>query len=103
MNNAEFRQWVEPVKDSKNKYKCNACNKVVVCGKSELQKHARSNLHQNNINKIKGNQKLDSLFKPSVSQKAIEHEIKVKQLELAISCCVAEHNTAFKNVGHLVK
>lgn len=100
----KFKHWVVPVSGNKNLCKCTACKKTIVCGKSELLKHSKSLTHQKNIKLIKSTSKIDTLFHNATSQKLkqINFEQSVKKAEILISSYIAEHNTAFANVEHLV-
>lgn len=44
-----FKTWLRPIYDNKNKCKCIACDTILVCGKSELDKHASSKKHQKKV------------------------------------------------------
>lgn len=44
-----FKNWLRPIYDNKNKCKCIACDSILVCGKSELDKHASSKKHQKKV------------------------------------------------------
>ena len=41
-----FKEWLRPIKDNEFKCRCDACNKDLLCGKSELKKHGDSKMHQ---------------------------------------------------------
>lgn len=45
--------FLEPVKDDVFKSKCKACGKILNCGKSDLNKHANTKMHNKNLLKTK--------------------------------------------------
>lgn len=104
LENRDFKEWVLPIKESKNKCKCKACNKILVCGKTELQRHAASAKHKERMKNINTSQKLNILFQRSTDEKVklIEHKKQVANAEIVLSSYIAEHNTALSNIEHLV-
>jgi hypothetical protein len=101
----EFKGWLKPVPTDKYKLKCDCCNKIITCGKTQLKRHAESKIHLQNAKKLKQNQKLDEFIKSNESErrKAIEHQRNVQSLELGIATYFVEHNIALQNVDHFVE
>ncbi|KAM0728860.1 hypothetical protein ACS0PU_004214 [Formica fusca] len=44
-----FKDWLTPYENNE-KALCTACNKVLLCGKSDLIRHSKRKLHVTNIN-----------------------------------------------------
>lgn len=48
----EFKRWLKPVEGDEYSYQCTACNCVLTCGKSELQKHSKGIKHLKKVKLI---------------------------------------------------
>lgn len=98
----EFKGWLVAHSDNRKAF-CSACKKVLVCGKSELLKHATRKHHIANINKICDDN-------PSTSPLTVDHDNnmemdninKVKAAEIKLTAFFAEHNIALHLVDHMV-
>ena len=68
-----FKGWLSIVPSDKSKAFCKACNKELNAGKSDLLKHAKTELHIRNVNKKKNMQSLSSFgFSSSIKQETID-------------------------------
>lgn len=110
LKDPQFKGWLEAVPSDNTKAKCYCCNAVLSCGKSDLQKHAKTEKHVNNVKRIKGYRPIDLAFQLASSSpdeaaaKAKQsHENKVKACELRLAAYVAEHNVAFNTSNDLIK
>ncbi|KYN09295.1 hypothetical protein ALC57_18591 [Trachymyrmex cornetzi] len=72
---------------------CSACNKVLLCGKSDLIKHSKTKSHIKNMT--------NRNITPSASLHK-DHVKKVKTAEIQIAVFYAEHNIAFQIVDHMI-
>jgi len=102
-NRKLFRQeWLSEVPNDNTKYKCKACNVILSCGKSELEKHNEGKKHQANVKGLKGTYELNTLFSGS-PKNSLEYKSKnqAKIAEIKISAFFAEHNIAFHLIDHL--
>jgi len=79
----KFKHWLAPVKENKNLCKCICCNKSLTCGKTELQKHEKSLIHQKNSKLTKSTQKLNVLFGKAIKEKTeqMKKEKRIKTLK----------------------
>lgn len=97
-----FKNWLAEVLNDQTKAKCKACNTLMSCGKSELEKHNEGKKHQHNIKSLKGTSKLITLFSDSPQNSQISNTKNQSKLaEIKISAFFAEHNIAFHLIDHL--
>lgn len=98
----KFKNWLAEVPNDQTKAKCKACNIIVACGKSELEKHNKGKKHKHNIQSLKGTFKLDTLFSGSPQNSQVtKTKNQSKLAEIKISAFFAEHNIAFHLIDHL--
>ena len=91
---------MQAVESDNTKARCKACNVIVTCGKSELEKHASRVKHIKNVKSVQSNRTVVACFSKK-SDKSI-HIDKVKTAEIRLATFFAEHNVAFSTVDHLV-
>lgn len=96
-----FKDWLTP-HENNEKALCTACNKVLLCGKSDLIKHSKTKLHVKNINESRNVASSALLPKLNCNIKNEDHVKKVKTAEIKLATFYAEHNIAFQTVDHLV-
>lgn len=88
-----FKGWLQSVDNNKKAF-CTACNKVLVCGKSELIRHSRTQLHIKNTSRSCDISPSVLLTKVDNNSDA-DHVNKVKTAEIKLAAFYAEHNIAF--------
>lgn len=95
-----FKHWLIP-HDNNKKALCTACNKVLACSKTDLNKHSKTKTH---VNKIKSRNVIPSALQPKLkcSNNYMDHVNKVKTAEIKLAAFFAEHNIAFQIVDHMV-
>lgn len=98
LDDPEFKGWLAPLPDNPQKCKCMPCNVVILCGRSELQKHASGKKHSENVKSVKNCCNVATFFKPVPSK----IDIDVKKAEIKMSSFFAEHNVAFHTADHLI-
>ncbi|KZC14945.1 hypothetical protein WN55_08220 [Dufourea novaeangliae] len=99
LKNNIFKDWLKS--DNNKKAFCTACNKVLACGKSELIRHSRTQLHIKNTSK--SCDITPSVLLPKVdSNSDLDHVNKVKTAEIKLAAFYAEHNIAFQTINHMV-
>ncbi|XP_024872448.1 uncharacterized protein LOC112455009 [Temnothorax curvispinosus] len=96
-----FKEWLMPHEDNK-KALCTACDKVILCGKSDLIRHSKTKLHVTNISKSRNVTPSALLPKLKCNIKDADHVKKVKTADIEIAAFYAEHNIAFRTVNHMV-
>ncbi|KYN14691.1 hypothetical protein ALC57_13105 [Trachymyrmex cornetzi] len=87
-----FKDWLMP-HENNEKALCSVCNKVLLCGKSDLIKHSKTKLHVKNMT--------NRNVTPSASSHK-DHVKKLKTAEIQIAAFYAEHNIAFQIIDHMV-
>lgn len=94
-----FKEWLIEDKDEKGVCYCVCCKaKIKNANKSMLLAHSKTTKHLNNARTLRSTPKLDCFFtKPKSNE-----EEKVAKAELILSAYVAEHNTPFAHIDHLV-
>ncbi|RLU25331.1 hypothetical protein DMN91_001487 [Ooceraea biroi] len=94
-----LKKWLTSHEDNE-KALCTACNKVLLCGKSDLIRHSRTKLHIKNISEGLHITPSASLSKPNIKDE--DHVKKVKTAEIKLAAFYAEHNIAFQTLDHMV-
>jgi len=101
LNLKDFKYWLKELPNDKAKCKCTACNVILVCGKSELEKHSQGKKHILNVKGLRGTPTMD-IFKPNPkSVEKIKLENDVKRAEIKLAAFFANHNVAFQAVDTL--
>lgn len=95
-----FKGWLTKSKKGNTFCYCKACNKDLLCGKSEIEKHAKGKKHQFNARSTIQQQTLLSM--PSLQQQTALKR-KVKEAEIRIATFAIEHNISFNALDHLAK
>lgn len=93
-----FKEWLEKVNGNIHKCRCNVCNTTFVCGKSELEKHQKTEKHLEGMKAKRCNIPVSNFFKESSSP----HDDSVKNAELILATFFAEHNVALHTIDHLI-
>ncbi|XP_055910829.1 uncharacterized protein LOC129945193 [Eupeodes corollae] len=93
-----FKGWLSKT-DDVFKCKCEACDKILYCGKSKIKKHAITKLHQRNVTSIKNSRNVNSFFKPKQTVQSVDRE--TSNFEIKLSLFFDEHNVAFEVIEHL--
>lgn len=93
-----FKGWLQRSKNGPTYAYCKACNKDLVCGKSELLKHSQFKAHQTKAKSFTFQQTLTSM---STLKKNIYLENQIKTAEIRFAAFAAEHNIAFNVMDHL--
>jgi hypothetical protein len=52
LEDKNFKNWLKPIKQNNMKCLCKVCNKELMCGKSELLKHAEGKKHLANMRSV---------------------------------------------------
>ena len=95
-----LKEWLTEDKDEKGVCYCICCKaKIKNANKSMLLAHSKTTKHLNNLKTLKRTPKLDSFLTKPKSNEAD----KVFKAELILSAYVAEHNTPFAHIDHLVE
>ena len=97
---SEFKGWLAPVKNDVNSAKCMACGVNVRAGKSELEKHAKTKLHEKAVKAFKFAKPISTALNQR-SEREI-HAENVKKMELQLAAFFAEHNLAYLTADHLL-
>lgn len=97
----EFKYWLTSYSNEKKAY-CIVCDKILVCGKSELRKHASRNCHIENINKNRDRLTPASLPTTSCDKEQLDHINKVKVAEIKLAAFYAEHDIKFQTIDHMI-
>ena len=99
LSDPTFKGWLRRVPENEFKCKCAACNVEILCGKSELHKHIKSQKHSKLVKNF--------LATPSISGYVSKAETNkggfdnVKQAEIKLATFFAEHNVAFQVIDHV--
>ena len=81
---------------------CTCCQKTIVCGKSELKKHAARDSHIRKVALLQSEALETRVIAPQVDEQEIAHKAVVKCAEIKLSAFYAEHNIGIATVNHLV-
>jgi hypothetical protein len=99
LEDKNFKNWLKPIKQNDMKCLCKVCNKELMCGKSELLKHAEGKKHLANMRSVALTPSISSVF---TDKSQIELDKNIKQAEIKLSVFFAEHNVATHVVDHLI-
>ena len=81
----EFKGWLKPVQSDPYRCRCIAFNTELLCGKSELQKHAKGAKHQSFVKMKQKNSTLSSMFKSNADSQMQKHKRNVKEAEIKLA------------------
>ncbi|KAK3910547.1 LOW QUALITY PROTEIN: SCAN domain-containing protein 3, partial [Frankliniella fusca] len=100
-----FKGWVAPVEGNKKYVRCIPCGRNLAAGRSELMRHADTEVHQKNAKGLKGVKNTAEALQQPPRHRRAEEELKevVKKSEIKISSFYAEHNIAILTADHLVE
>ncbi|KAK3912905.1 Zinc finger BED domain-containing protein 5 [Frankliniella fusca] len=107
LEDAEFRGWVKQVEGDPSKVLCKACNTSLAAGKSELQKHAKTDKHKNKVKSLQGVKNIASAFRDqqepaeTAAQRTLKQNIKTAEIKMA--AFFSEHNVSIMSSDHLVE
>ncbi|CAH1111603.1 unnamed protein product [Psylliodes chrysocephalus] len=91
--------WLKALPKNNKKCVCKVCNTEILCGKSELLKHAESKKHLKNMSAVNSSSRISSFFSTNNTPK---HQNAVKSAEIRLSIFFAEHNVATHTIYHLM-
>lgn len=94
----DFKNWLTQHSDNGKAY-CTACDKILVCGKTDLSRHANRASHIENLNLKRDNPSTSLLASPVQNR---DHINKVKSAEIKLATFYAKHNIALQTIDHLV-
>ncbi|CAH2015254.1 unnamed protein product [Acanthoscelides obtectus] len=94
----EFKGSLRSSKKGSNYAFCKACNKDVICGKSEIQKHYSGKQHTKLVKSLHTQKTLTDMT--SYMEKISLNE-KIKTDEIRIAAYAAEHNISLNTLDHL--
>lgn len=94
-----FKMWLKALPNNNKKCVCKVCNTEILCGKSELTKHALGKKHLKNMVAVKSSSSISSFLTPSSN--TVKHQNAVKSAEIRLSIFFAEHNVATHIIDHL--
>jgi len=97
----DFKYWLKELPNDKTKCKCVACNSILVCGKSELEKHNLGKKHISNMRGLRGSKNMNLFIQNPKSDEKNKYETDVKRAEIKLSAFFANHNIAFQLVDML--
>ncbi|XP_032673098.1 uncharacterized protein LOC116844993 isoform X2 [Odontomachus brunneus] len=100
LDNEIFKGWLTYHLDGKRAY-CTACDKILVCGKSELMRHADRKVHAYNINRQKARKVNQPTLLPATEN--IDYLEKVKEAENKLITFYAEYDIALDSLGHMIR
>lgn len=93
-----FKGWVKKIDGDPYHAICSACdNKKIVCGKTELERHAAGKGHEKAVKALKTIRTLESVVGP-----AKKHSDDVKRAEIQMAGFFAGHNVAFATADNLI-
>lgn len=95
-----FKGWLEAIEGDNRRARCKACNVIINCGKSELEKHASRVKHIKNVKIVQSNRSVVDCFSKKSDEAKLAEQVKAAEIKLATF--FAEHNVAFSTVDHLV-
>lgn len=73
----DFKYWLQELPNDKTKCKCVACNSILVCGKSELEKHNLGKKHISNMKGLKGSKNMNLFIQNPKSDEKNKKRIKL--------------------------
>lgn len=94
-----FKRWLKAVPNNNKKCVCKVCNTEILCGKSELTKHAVGKKHLRNMAAVNSSSSIRSFITPTST--TIKHQNAVKSAEIRLSIFFAEHNVGTHIIDHL--
>jgi hypothetical protein len=94
-----FKDWLKSHEDNR-KAVCAVCNKILSCGKSDLIKHSKSEVHKYNMTKSRTVN--SSALLPVVQSNDALVADKVKITEIKLAAFYATHNVAFAVINDMV-
>lgn len=100
LNNEDFKYWLKEIPNNKLKCKCIACNIILSCGKSELEKHNKGKKHSDNVKSLRGLKNMSSFVSRPTETSTKELQV-VKTAEIKLAAFFAENNVAFQLVDKL--
>ncbi|XP_066598799.1 zinc finger protein 862-like [Prorops nasuta] len=96
-----WENWVLRVTGRDDLFVCLACEKINVCGLSQIKRHAVQKRHIENM--IKKNMPLDEIAYPTTSDNdTFRFNDRVKAAELKVAAFFAQHHIPFKNSKELL-
>lgn len=101
LNLKDFKYWLQELPNDKAKCKCKACNVILVCGKSELEKHSIGKKHISDVKELRGTPNLNVFSQNSKSGEKIKLDNDVQSAEIRLAAFFANHNVAFQAVDTL--
>lgn len=100
LNHEDFKNWLKKIPNHKLKYKCIACNIILSCSKSELEKHNKGKKHSDNVKSLRGLKNMSSFVnRPSKTSTKELHVVKTAEIKLA--AFFAENNVSFQLIDKL--
>ncbi|XP_032686626.1 uncharacterized protein LOC116851396 [Odontomachus brunneus] len=94
-----FKDWLASYEDDE-KVLCTACNKMLICRKSNLISHSKTKKHVENMKSR--NVSLSVSLPVKYNNTYVDHVTKVKIAEIKLSAFYATHNIAFEVVHDMV-
>ncbi|XP_032688991.1 uncharacterized protein LOC116852590 [Odontomachus brunneus] len=94
-----FKDWLAS-HENDEKALCTACNKILICGKSNLISHSKTGKHVENMKSR--NITLSVLLPVKHNNIYVDHVTKVKIAEIKLAAFYATHNIAFEVVNDMV-
>ena len=82
----EFKGWLQEIKNNPTKCRCDACDKILNAGKSDLLKHATGKKHLENKVGTKAIRKIDEVI-TNRNIKSIKHQTKIAKMRLGAFFC----------------
>lgn len=84
LENPTYKDWLAKVENDPTKCKCIACNTTLLCGSSELNKHASGKKHEANVRALKITPSVASSYtsKPMTDS---TRNVKTAEIKLTIS------------------
>lgn len=92
-----FAGWLAEHPTDKFKCRCMACNVILKCGKSDLEKHRATKKHVERVNMKQNIPSVATFF-----SKNTVHCKKVATAEVKMANFLAHHNVSFQIIDHLV-
>lgn len=101
LDNETLKGWLKIHPDGARAY-CTACEKALVCGKSELIRHASRAIHIHNISRPRSDKTNSNPLALSPVMENINYIEKVKQAENKLAIFYAEYNIALDSLSYMV-
>ncbi|CAK8682303.1 unnamed protein product [Clavelina lepadiformis] len=86
----EFKDWLIGPTKTQRELRCSLCNREVMCHRSALVKHTKTQLHIRNVNSKKAVPAIADAFAKHLTQ-----NIYKESTEVQIAAFIAEHNLPF--------